>query len=201
MRTNRQWALVAAATGGFAVFALLAYLVGHGQTMDFDLAVRSAVHAWASPALTVFMRLLSVLGSGYFLVPFGVIPIWHWVGRGASRKAYVFAAGSLSAEAVSELLKMLFHRPRPEVFFGLVLAQNYSFPSGHAFVSTVYFGLLAWLLATGARGRAAVIVLAAFIGTSRVYLGYHYPSDVVAGWALASIWLALCAMKLEKQPE
>ena len=108
-------------------------------------------------------------------------------------------AGSLSAEAVTQVLKTLIHRPRPEVFFGLVPTETYSFPSGHAFVPTVYFGILAGILAAGARWRAAVVVIAAFLGFSRVYLGYRYPSDVVAGWALAVVWLTLWAIIADRR--
>jgi len=140
------------------------------------------------------MRLITMLGSEYFLVPLAVILVWRWEKRGERKAAYLLVAGSLSAEVAAQLLKALIHRPRPEVFFGLVPTETYSFPSGHAFVPAVYFGILAGILAAGARWRAAVVVMAAFLGFSRVYLGYHYPSDVVAGWALAVVWLALWAI-------
>lgn len=181
----------AAAAIGLLVFGTLAYLVERGETMGFDLAVRSAVHAWAFPALTATLRLITMLGAGYFLVPLGAILVGRWWMLGKRRAALLLVAGALSAEAFSNLLKLLFHRPRPEVFFGLAPADTYSFPSGHAFVPAVYFGIVAGILGAGARGRAAVVALAAVVGFSRVYLGYHYPSDVLAGWALAVAWLSL----------
>lgn len=177
--------------GGLLGFAAMAWLMATGQAIRFDLPVRAAIHARAFPALTVAMRLITTLGTGYFLVPLAVVLIWRWVRRGERRSAYLLAAGSLSAQAASDILKTLFHRLRPEVFFGLAPAETYSFPSGHAFVPEVYFWLLASLLAAGPRGRAAVILLAALLGFSRVYLGYHYPSDVLAGWALAVFWAAV----------
>ena len=184
----------AAAIGGLLVFGAMAYPLARGQTIGFDLPVRAAIHAWAFPALTAAMRLITMLGSEYFLVPLAVILVWRWEKRGERKAAYLLVAGSLSAEVAAQLLKALIHRPRPEVFFGLVPTETYSFPSGHAFVPAVYFGILAGILAAGARWRAAVVVMAAFLGFSRVYLGYHYPSDVVAGWALAVVWLALWAI-------
>ena len=184
----------AAAIGGLLVFGAMAYPLARGQTIGFDLPVRAAIHAWAFPALTAGMRLITMLGSEYFLVPLAVILVWRWEKRGERKAAYLLVAGSLSAEVAAQLLKALIHRPRPEVFFGLVPTETYSFPSGHAFVPAVYFGILAGILAAGARWRAAVVVMAAFLGFSRVYLGYHYPSDVVAGWALAVVWLALWAI-------
>jgi len=184
----------AAAVAGLLVFGAMAYPQVRGEAIGFDLPVRAAIHGWAFPALTAAMRLITTLGSEYFLLPLGAILVWRLAKRGARQAAYLLVAGSLSAEAVLQLLKALIHRPRPELFFGLMPAETYSFPSGHAFVPAVFFGILAGILAAGARWRAAVVALAALLGLSRVYLGYHYPSDVVAGWALAVVWLAVCAM-------
>jgi len=181
----------AAVIGGLLVFGAMAYPLVRGDAVEFDLPVRAAIHGWASPTLTAAMRLITMLGSEYFLMPLAVILVWHWEKRGERKAAYLLVSGSLSAEVVAQALKTLIHRARPEVFFGLVPTETYSFPSGHAFVATVYFGILAGVLAAGARWRAVVAVMAAFLGFSRVYLGYHYPSDVVAGWALAAVWLAL----------
>ena len=184
---------MAAALAGSVAFGTTAYLVGYGQTAGFDLAIRAAIHDRAFPALTAAMRGITTIGSGYFLVPLAAVLAGWLVWRGRRFGACLFVAGSLSAQAASEALKVLFHRPRPEVFFGLAPAETYSFPSGHAFVPAVYFGLAASILAGGTRERLAVAVLAVLLGFSRVYLGYHYPSDVVAGWALAVVWLAVWA--------
>jgi membrane-associated phospholipid phosphatase len=189
-----------AAIGGLLVFGAMVYPVVRVDAIAFDLPVREAIHGWAFPALTVAMRLITMLGSEYLLVPLAAILVWRWEKRGERKATYLLVGGSLSAEAVAQLLKVLIHRPRPELFFGLVPTETYSFPSGHALVPTVYFGILAGILAPGARWRAAVAVMAAFLGLSRVYLGYHYPSDVVAGWALALVWLTLWATIADRQP-
>lgn len=191
----------AAAIGGLLVFASMAYLLVRGDATGFDLPVRATIHGWAFPALTAAMRLTTSLGSEYFLVPLGVFLVWRLEKRGERKTAYRLVAGILSAEAALHLLKILIHRPRPEVFFGLVPAETYSFPSGHAFVPAVYFGILASILAAGPWWRAAVVATAALLGFSRVYLGYHYPTDVVAGWALAVLWLALWAMLAARRAE
>ena len=199
VRRTDQRVRAAAAIGGLLVFGAMAYPVMRGDVIPFDLPVRAAIHGWAFPALTVAMRLITMLGSEYFLVPLALILVWYWARLGERKAAYLLVAGSLSAEAVAQLLKTLIHRPRPELFFGLVPTETYSLPSGHAFVPTVYFGILAGVLVAGPRWRAAVVVMAAFLGFSRVYLGYHYPSDVVAGWALAVVWLALWAIIADRR--
>lgn len=177
----------------------MAVPVIRGEPVAFDLPVRAAVRQWASPVLTEVMRATTMIGSEYFLLPLAAILVWRWLRRGERRAAYLFVAGSLSAEAVAQLLKALIHRPRPDVFFGLANADTYSFPSGHSFVPAVYFGILAAICAAGAKWRAAVVVMAGLLGFSRVYLGYHYPSDVVAGWALAVVWLALWTIVADRR--
>jgi len=189
----------AAAIGGLLVFGAMAYPLVRGEAIGFDLPVRAAIHSRAFPALTAAMRLITMLGSEYFLVPLAAILVWRWEKRGERQAAYLLVGCSLSAEAMVQLLKALIHRPRPELFFGLVPTETYSFPSGHAFVPAVYFGMLAGILATGSWWRAAVVAMAALLGFSRVYLGYHYPSDVVAGWALAVVWLTLWAMVSDRR--
>src|ERR1035441_391259 len=199
VRRIQQGVRAAAAICGLALFGAMAIPVMRGDVIGFDLPVRAAVHGWAFPALTAAMRVITMIGSEYFLVPLAAILVWHFERRLQRRSAYELVLGVLSAEAVGQLLKTVIHRPRPEVFFGLMPAETYSFPSGHAFVPAVYFGILAGILAAGVRGRAAVVVMAALLGFSRVYLGFHYPSDVVAGWALAVVWLALWAIVADRR--
>jgi undecaprenyl-diphosphatase len=189
----------AVAIAGLLVFGSMVYPLVRGDAIWFDLPVRAAIHGWAFPALTAAMRLITSLGSEYFLVPLGVVLVWRLERRGERKTAYLLVAGILTAEAVLQLLKVLLHRPRPEIFFGLTPAQTYSFPSGHAFVPAVYFGILAGILGAGPGWRAAVVVTAALLGFSRVYLGYHYPSDVVAGWALAAVWLTLWSIVADRR--
>jgi undecaprenyl-diphosphatase len=98
------------------------------------------------------------------------------------------------AELLESTIKLQFHRQRPEPFFDTPLPASYSFPSGHALLSFCCYGTLAavadvrgalrWLL------RAASVALILLIGISRVYLGVHYPTDVIAGYLTGAVWLA-----------
>jgi undecaprenyl-diphosphatase len=98
---------------------------------------------------------------------------------------------------VNGVLKLAFHRPRPELAF--LHLETYSFPSGHSTAATAAFGAVAFLLwprAGTVRRRVALVVAAVglicLVGFSRLYLGVHYLSDVLAGFALGAVWLSLC---------
>jgi undecaprenyl-diphosphatase len=164
--------------------------------MALDLWIRGTVHAWASPFLTQAMLGITMLGSEWVMLPLGTVLVWRLATLQHRREAILLGAGSLGAELLSNLLKLAFHRVRPQVFFGLAPAENYSFPSGHAFVGTVFYGLLAVILAGFYTRRrreaiAAALLTVLLVGFSRVYLGYHYPSDVIGGWTCAAGWLAM----------
>jgi undecaprenyl-diphosphatase len=101
----------------------------------------------------------------------------------------------LGVAVLDVALKLAFHRPRPVAFFGAT-PNSYSFPSGHALGSLCFYGILAAILASLARGRGtklciwiAAVLLAGMIGLSRIYLGVHYPSDVIAGYCAAIVWV------------
>jgi undecaprenyl-diphosphatase len=180
------------------LFGWLAREVARGDAMRVDTPIRSAVHARSSPALTATMRGVSLFGSEVGLAPLGVVLVWWLLTAKRRRAAVVFAAAALGAEALDQIMKLVFHRPRPEPFFGYASPVTQSFPSGHAMVSCCFFGVLAAILAARERSRtrrvaifAAAALLAGLIGFSRVYLGFHYPTDVLAGYAAAVVWLAL----------
>jgi undecaprenyl-diphosphatase len=179
------------------LFVWLAREVTRGDAMRLDTPIRNAVHARSSPPLTATMRGVSLIGSEVCLVPLGVILVWWLVAAKRRRAAVVFAVAALGAEALDQIMKLLFNRPRPEPFFGLASPITHSFPSGHAMVSCCFFGVLAAILAAREPSRmkrmaifAAAAIVVALMGFSRVYLGFHYPTDVLAGYAAAVVWLA-----------
>jgi undecaprenyl-diphosphatase len=191
--------LVAAAALLF--FAWLAESVMHGDTERFDDRIRALVHAHADPALTEAMRAVSLIGEPAFLFVLGVPAVVWFVRKGWRRTVLLFAITVAGAEILDQVLKLMFHRPRPGAFFALGQPMGYSFPSGHALVSCAFFGGLAVFAAarTGSRARrclyyvGAAVPIAA-IGFSRIYLGMHYPSDVLGGWAAAAVWIFIVAV-------
>jgi undecaprenyl-diphosphatase len=186
----------AAALAALLFFGWLADAVLGGETGSFDAAVRGTVHGWASPHLTSAMRALTWLGSEMVMVPLGAL-LFCWLSAAGRRHAAILLIlAGLGAEALNLCLKLFFQRPRPGTFFGYPQPETYSFPSGHAMVSFCFYGALAAILTTRMESRGGRItiwtgaaILAAAIGLSRVYLGVHYPSDVIAGYAAGAVWV------------
>jgi undecaprenyl-diphosphatase len=184
------------ATAALVFFAWLTRWVLARQSVRFDEAVRNAVHGLASPPLTEAMRWITDLGSPLVLVTVGILVAWRLAAVGRRRAAIIFVVACLGADALSEALKLLFHRQRPESFFGYAEPSTYSFPSGHSVMSACFYGVIAAIFTVRMESRTkriaswtAAALLALIIGFSRIYLGVHYPTDVLAGYTAAVIWV------------
>ncbi len=177
--------------------AALALLVTSGASAGFDLQVRGAIHSWSTPWLTAAISAATHLGGGEVLWPSGLVVALWLVNTGRRREAARFGIALVAANLVDEALKWGIHRARPLPWFGVAAPSSYSFPSGHAFLSCVFYLLLAaalirpgWSPWKKAAVAAAAVCLTLLIGFSRVYLGVHYPTDVLAGYLAATAWLA-----------
>lgn len=195
-RNKVLYAGFAAAVTALLLFAWLANEMLEGDTLRFDSAVRNTVHSWASPPLTATMRGVTQLGSPTFLILISIVLVWQLAWMGRKRAAILLTVGAGGALVLNELLKLLFHRQRPEAFFGYVEPLGYSFPSGHAITSACFYGVAAAIVTARMQSRAGkalvwagAALLAGLIGFSRIYLGVHYPSDVMAGYAAAIVWV------------
>jgi undecaprenyl-diphosphatase len=144
------------------------------------------------------MIAISMLGLQILWVVVVVVAIYYLVKRHWAHLG-IWLIGIAGAELLTQVIKMTFQRARPVFDHPLLTALNYSFPSGHALVSLVMYGLLGYFVLLNLHNawsrNIAVIVtvlLVLLIGISRIYLGVHYLSDVVAGYAAGTIWLTLC---------
>jgi undecaprenyl-diphosphatase len=187
-------ALLIAATALF-VFGWLAEEMFEGDTRQFDAFVRTAVHQLATPGLTRLVQVFSFLGSIAAVTAMCLVVVCVSLYFRHARTAALLAITMLGVAALDVALKHAFHRPRPVAFFGAT-PSSYSFPSGHALGSLCFYGILAAILAPRARGRGAkfcvwmvAVLLVGMIGFSRIYLGVHYPSDVIAGYCAAAAWV------------
>ncbi len=186
---------IVVAAAALLSFGWLAEEVLQSETQAFDDAVRAAIHRLASPGMTSAMQVFSFLGSGTLLVALSLLTIVIFLYIHRPRSAHLMGITMAGAVALDLLLKHAFHRGRPVPFFGTA-PSSYSFPSGHAFGSLCFFGALAGILSEHAstpRARffiwTCAALLVGLIGFSRIYLGVHYPSDVLGGYCSALVWV------------
>ena len=173
-----------------AAFLWLAWAVERGDTLAWDLTVHNDSPLVASPGLTTFMIVLTQLGSGWVLWPVGFAAV-AWLERRLRRREAVWLAITVvGAFILNEAMKLVFHRPRPQPFFGYPAPDTFSFPSGHALNSCCFYLAVAEFLPHKPAARTAAIAITALIGFSRVYLGVHYPTDVIGGYLGAIAWTA-----------
>jgi undecaprenyl-diphosphatase len=178
-----------------AVIALLCLIwlaakVALGKTSQFDVEVRDGIHAAANPGLTQLFRRVTLLGSQAVVIGVTVCAALVLFRQGRRDHALLLLLVMAGAELLEFILKMQFHRQRPEPFFDTVLPASYSFPSGHALLSFCCYGTLAALAARRWLVRIAAAALILAIGISRIYLGVHYATDVIAGYLVATVWLS-----------
>jgi membrane-associated phospholipid phosphatase len=188
------------ATGCACLFVALALGVSiAGPLVRFDHSTADVLNTYASetPNITGLFRIIGIPGSLAALALVGVLVAVALLAQRSWLTLAAWVVGLLGGEALNLLLKDLFARPRPSLEHPLVVETSYSFPSGQVMMSLVVYGMLAYfamltLRSWGARavavGVAAVLVV--LIGSSRVYLGAHYVSDVVGGLAVGGAWLS-----------
>jgi membrane-associated phospholipid phosphatase len=169
-------------------FASLAEEVREGELDALDHAIALAVHRADSPAADVVMKAATVVGSSAVLIPCGVVIAALAIWRGHRRAAIILAIDAAVVLLSNVALKLMFARARPTLWEKITLPDTYSFPSGHAMAAVGVWGVVfavASNLAPRARGVliAVAVVLALAIGISRVYLGVHWPLDVIGGYA------------------
>ncbi|WP_150268479.1 phosphatase PAP2 family protein [Paenibacillus tepidiphilus] len=180
-------------------FALIATLVVQEGTLAFDRSVISFVQGMETGGLTFLAKGLSLVGSTGLVIGISIVAmvllfclLKHWA------ELAFFLVASLGSQLLNISMKLWFRRERPNIH-RLAEAAGYSFPSGHSMAAFTLYGVLAYLLWRHTRSRKERLLLILFavlmtlgIGWSRIYLGVHYPSDVIGGYAASGAWLMLC---------
>jgi undecaprenyl-diphosphatase len=169
--------------------------------LEWDVPIMLAVHEWAAPWLDITMLAITELGQliAFTLGAVGVVWLWQRMRRSL---ALALAISVLGAGLLNQLLKALFARPRPQLFVTIIDATNYSFPSGHTMVSVGFFGFVAVLLWHSGKWALAMVslLIPLLVALSRVYLGVHYPSDVLGALAVAWVWVGVVWSVYEHWP-
>lgn len=214
-RISLKLAPLIAAIGTVGLAACLMILLGlswlfqevwEKESFKFDTAILLWLHQWANPVLDAVMLKITTLGNPDFVVVVVVFSLgWLWW-RQCHLEAKVFAIACLGALILNQGLKLCFAKPRPQLWTHLIAESSFSFPSGHALGSLVLYGFLAYVLAKQSPKSAhwfysvAAAIIAA-IGTSRLYLGVHWPTDVLAGYAVGFLWLMVCITMIKLQTQ
>ena len=191
---------------GLLTFLLLAAVVQRGGTQEIDAKILRSVrelaskkdrpgHLWGEESVIA----VTSLGALAVLVTLSVAVLGLLLMRKKWAPSILLLATLLGAIGLNYGLKALFDRPRPDVVTHAQFVDSPSFPSGHALVSTAVYGALGAVAANLLRERRMKIYVMSWavalifaIGLSRIYLGVHYPSDVLAGWTVGLSWSILC---------
>ncbi|MDP4104533.1 MAG: phosphatase PAP2 family protein [Bacillota bacterium] len=197
LKKQLTWALMISLLCAIG-FGLIALLVSDKKIAQFDSTIIAFIQGLESPGLTSIMKFFTFIGSGTqvviiaLLVIFFLFKVLHH-----RRELILFIWVVLGTTILNEILKTIFHRARPTIH-RIVDANGFSFPSGHSMAAFSLYGVIAFLLwrhLSTSLGRGMIIIFSIFmiimIGVSRIYLGVHYPSDVLGGFLASGCMLAV----------
>ena len=185
------------------VFIGVAVGVQTGYLDGFDDAVRYRVYSIRNEKLTMFWKFITHSGDSEIVIMLGIVLLLVK----SLRKKYgvKFAIAALSSTALYQGMKYIFQRPRPDIALRLIEESGYSFPSGHSMNCLVSYGILAYLILKYCENRKLAKLLSVglgliviLIGLSRVYVGVHFPTDVIGGWSLGIAVLVAMMYAFEK---
>ena len=206
-RAARRWLIAALACMAVFLAASLELRAGGAGLGAFDAAVAGWLRAWRTPENTLMAIDLTALGSSAVVTLVTLVCCALFALRRDAWAVAHIAVASAGAGVLTRLLKHYFERPRPADLPPLAQSLGSSFPSGHTVMATALyltFAVLACRVFQRRHERAAVfgvaLLVIALVGATRVYLGVHHPSDVLAGAAVGSAWACLLAAAIGHRP-
>ncbi len=185
------------------IFCYIAGEILERQPFYLDTAVLNWIHAHSSYFLDNFFLVLTTIGNAEIIAPIALLISGLLYYKRYRQKAIIVFTAFFGAAAANLILKLLFHRTRPAFWQSAIHETGYSFPSGHAMMSSALV-LSIIVLVWNTRWQWFAIGIGmpfvALVGYSRLYLGVHYPTDVIAGWLASAAWLSIVVFTLHGYP-
>ena len=183
----------------FSLLLLIGWLceeVLEKEFFGFDRRILLSIHQWATPPLDSLMLAVTRLENPEWVMSVVIITlVWFGLKRRYSEMG-MFTIALAGAFVLNTGMKLIFAKPRPELWPRLIPETSFSFPSGHALGSMVLYGVLAYLLSRLFPQKSSIFygisaVVIGAIGISRLYLGVHWPTDIFAGYSVGFLWLMM----------
>lgn len=174
------------------IFGIIGYISNYTNiTYNIDNNLIKGVQQNISPQLTTFFKTITFLGAYQFYIFFSIVIIIFMIIKKKKKYIPIYLVGILASTGINKLIKEFYKRERPTEYF-LVKQGGYSFPSGHTMVTTTVFLVLAYILSKEYPKKSKFIYFIAWIyillmGISRIYLGVHWPTDIIGGIVGGSI--------------
>lgn len=186
-------------------FIFIVFHVSGQKINQFDQIVITLIQGIESPFLTSVMKLFTIIGSFYFVIAIVLFMSFiMYFKMGLRSELILLFIVTLGTPLLNKILKHYFQRERP-ILHRLIEINGYSFPSGHAMNALALYGVLTFILwkymKSHLRHTILLVVSILFImmiGLSRVYLGVHYPTDIIGGYVASSIWLTIAIWFYQK---
>ena len=174
------------------------------EAFAFDKSILLHIHKIANPVLDTLMISITRIGDPRTVVPMTLVIFCFLWWKRYRLEAQFFALNAFGGAVLSYVLKLAFSKPRPELWPQLISEKTFSYPSGHALGSMVLYGFLSYLFATlyprySRAFYSIVTLLILAIGFSRLYLGVHWPTDIIAGYGIGFLWITVCIMLMRLQ--
>jgi membrane-associated phospholipid phosphatase len=183
------------------VFSKFAGEIIKKKPIAFDTDILLWIYSYATPFYNRVFLIITTIGNLSVIVPITLLIVGGLLYKEQSKKAFIVFTSVAGAICANIILKLLFQRERPDLWHSIITETTYSFPSGHALISTaLILSIVAITWRTRARWPVLVVgsIFIALIGISRLYLGVHYPSDVIAGWSIGIVWVFIVCVVARK---
>lgn len=178
------------------LFGVIAYFVITNDTLTFDTTIRYAVYGLRNDIVTPILTAITYIGNWQTVTTICVLALL--IPRLRTVYGIPLTFSAITSTILYKLIKTAIARPRPDLSLHLIVQGGYSFPSGHSMTGLVFYGFLIYLCRQNLKNKTAkniitvlLSLLIVTIGFSRIYLGVHFPSDILGGWSLGTVVLVL----------